>query len=127
MPRRATGPCYYPSRSAYYVWLQGTQHRLAVGPICAKCEQREQDGALPTCVGCKKVRLAADLRFAELVHLAEVDRAEDNALVFAVINRYLKWVKENRKKRTYQRAVYFLGRFSDECGHLKIKQLKPVW
>src|SRR5262249_5527391 len=26
----------------------------------------------------------------------------------------------------YQRAVYFLGRFNEECGHLKAKQLKPI-
>ena len=126
MPRRATGPRYYPSRSAYYVWLQGKQHPLADGPICAKCEQREKQGALPTCVGCKKIRYAADLRFAELVSLAEVDHAEDNALVFALINRYLKWVEGHRKTRTYERAVYFLGSFSEECGHLKVKQLKPI-
>lgn len=32
MPRRATGPTYYPSRRGYYVWHQGRQHRLAAGP-----------------------------------------------------------------------------------------------
>jgi integrase len=125
MPRQARRPRYYPSRKAYYVWFHGKQHCLAAGPICHKCEERESVGAMPTCPECARVRHQADLRFAELVHLAGVEKAEDNALLFALCNRYLKWVKEHRKERTYQRAVYFLGRFSDECGHLKVKQLKP--
>jgi len=40
-------------------------------------------------------------------------------------NRYLKWVKENRKERTYQRAEFFLTKLSEEIGHLRIKDLKP--
>jgi len=125
MPRQATGPKYYPSRKSYYVWFQGKQHCLAIGSICLDCEDREKLGALPTCPDCKKIRYKADLRFAELVHLAEVEKAEDNSLLFAVSNRYLKWVQANRKTRTYERAVFFLGRFNAECGHLKVKQLKP--
>src|SRR5262249_13523658 len=90
MPRRATGPKYYPSRGDYYVTFQGKQHCLARGPLCLDCAEREKSGAMPACAACKKIRYNADLRFAELVHLAEVEKAEDNALVFALCNRYLK-------------------------------------
>ena len=31
MPKRSTGPRYYPSRRGYYVWHSGRQHRLAKG------------------------------------------------------------------------------------------------
>jgi integrase len=126
MGRRATRPRYYPSRKAYYVTYHGKQHCLAVGDLCLKCEQGEKDGVMPKCPACAAIRYKADLRFAELIHLAEVEKAEDNALVFALCNRYLKWVEANRKKRTYQRAAFFLGRFAEECGHLKAKQLKPI-
>ena len=35
-------------------------------------------------------------------------------------------MEADRKKRTYERAVFFLGRFAHECGHMKVKQLKPI-
>jgi integrase len=126
MGRRATRPRYYPSRKAYYVTYQGKHHCLANGALCLKCEQGEKEGVMPKCPGCAEIRHKADLRFAEMIHLAEVDKAEDNSLIFALCNRYLKWVEANRKKRTYQRAVFFLRRFAEECGHLKAKQLKPI-
>jgi integrase len=126
MPRRATGPKYYPSRGDYYVTFQGKQHCLARGPLCPECAEREKAGSLPTCTECKTIRYAADLRFAELVHMAEVDRAEDNALVFALCNRYLKRVKERRKPKTYALCERYLNSFSAEYGHLKVKQLKGV-
>src|SRR5262249_34900685 len=87
---------------------------------------RERDGVLPKCPRCADTRYRADLRFAEIIHLGEVEKAEDNALVFALCNRYLRWVKENRKERTYKLAAYYLGKFCEECGHLRLKQLKPV-
>jgi integrase len=126
MPRRATGPKYYPSRGDYYVTFQGKQHCLARGPLCPACAAREMAGTLPVCTECKKVRYAADLRFAELVHLAEVESAEDNALVFALCNRYLKRVKERRKLKTYTLSARFLSGFAADYGHLKVKQLKGV-
>jgi integrase len=126
MPRRATGPRYYPSRGDYYVTFQGKQHCLAHGPLCAACAQREKSGSMPTCTECKKIRSAADLRFAELIHLAEVERAEDNGLVFALCNRYLKRVKERRKSKTYELSARFLNSFALDYGHLKVKQLKGV-
>jgi integrase len=126
MGRRTTRPRYYPSRKAYYVWHHGKQHCLANGLLCDKCQTREKEGAMPKCPTCSEIRYRADLRFAEMIHLAEVDKAEDNSLLFAIANRYLKWVEVNRKKRTYQRAKFFLGRFNEECGHLKAKQLKPI-
>jgi integrase len=126
MGRRATRPRYYPSKQGYYAIHQGKTHCLANGALCDTCVKREQDGAMPQCRQCAAIRYRADLRFAELIHLAEVEKAEDNSLLFAICNRYLKWVEANRKKRTYLRAVFFLGRFSEECGHLKAKQLKPI-
>jgi integrase len=126
MARRATGPKYYPSRGDYYVTFQGKQHCLARGPLCASCAEREKNGAIPTCSECKKIRYNADLRFAELVHMAEVDRAEDNALIFALCNRYLKMVKEKRKPKSYALAVRYLNAFGAEYGHLKVKQLRGV-
>ena len=125
MGRRATRPRYYSSKQGYYAIHQGKTYCLANGLLCDKCRQGEKDGVMPKCPQCAAVRYRADLRFAELIHLAEVERAEDSSLLFAICNRYLKWVEANRKKRTYQRAVFFLGRFSEECGHLKAKQLKP--
>ena len=126
MGRRATRPRYYPSKKAYYVIYQGKTHCLATGALCAACMAREKEEAMPKCATCADIRYRADLRFAELIHLAEVEKAEDNSLLFAICNRYLKWVEANRKKRTYERAVFFLKRFSAECGHLKAKQLKPI-
>lgn len=126
MPRRATRPRYYPSKQGYYAIHQGQTHCLANGALCDKCQQGEKAGVLPKCSRCAQLRYQADLRFAELIHLAASDRAADNSLLFAVSNRYLKWVEANRKQRTYQRALFFLGRFNEECGHLKTKQLKPI-
>ena len=96
-----------------------------MGEICAGCQKRDKQEEIPKCAGCLKIFEAANLRFAELMHCAAVDTAEDNSLIFAVCNRYLKWVKENRKDRTYQRAEFFLTKFSEEIGHLKVKDLKP--
>src|ERR1700733_2280545 len=126
MARRATGPRYYPSRGDYYVTFQGKQHCLAHGPLCDKCVEREKIGCLPTCTECKKIRYNADLRFAEMVHLAEVDKAQDNALVFALCNRYLKRVEEKRKPKTFILAKRYLNSFGTEYGHLPVKQVKGV-
>jgi integrase len=126
MPRRATGPKYYPSRGDYYVTFRGKRHCLARGPLCWKCAEREKAGSLPTCTECKKVRYNADLRFAELIHLADVEKAEDNALVFALCTRYLKMVQEKRKPKTYALAHRYLNAFGAEYGHLKVKQVKGV-
>src|SRR5689334_2853543 len=94
--RRATHPRYYPSRQGYYVCYQGKQHCLAAGALCFDCLAREREGALPKCPACSQLRYKADLRFAEIVHLAESERAEDNSLLFAVCNRYIRWVKDHR-------------------------------
>jgi integrase len=126
MPRRATCPKYYHSRGDYYVTFQGKQHCLARGPLCSKCAEREREGLMPSCTECKKIRFNADLRFAELVHTAEAEKAEDNALIFTLCNRYLKHVEEKRKPKTYTLALRYLNAFGTEYGHLKVKQLKGV-
>ncbi|MCI0461915.1 MAG: site-specific integrase [Gemmataceae bacterium] len=125
MVRSATRPRYYPSRKGYFVRSKGKQHALAMGLICLDCQRRDKRDELPKCEGCRKIWDAASLRFAELMHCAAVDTAEDNSLIFAVCNRYLKWVKEHRKQRTYERTEFFLKLFSEEVGHLKVKDLKP--
>ena len=126
MPRVARGPSYFPSKEGYYVNMDGQRHLLAKGPICEGCAGREAAGQRPKCRECVKVRDAADLRFAELRHLHEAESAEDNSLVFAICNRYLKWVQANRKVKTYKRALYFLTRFCEKYERLKIKELKPI-
>jgi integrase len=126
MARKATCPRYYPSRNAYFTCFQGTQHRLADGPLCDRCAALEAKGAMPRCPRCANIRHKADLRFAEIVHLAGAEDAGDDALLFALATRYLDWVKEHRKARTHHLADYYLGKFCEECGHLKVRQLKPT-
>lgn len=126
MPRRATCPRYYHSRGDYYVTFQGKQHCLARGPLCFKCAEREREGLMPSCAACKKIRYNADLRFAELIHMAEVEKAEDNALIFTLCNLYLKHVRERRKPKTHTLAYRYLNAFGCEYGHLKVKLLKGV-
>ena len=106
--------------------MAGERHLLAKGPICEGCAEREAAGQRPKCRECAKARDAADLRFSELRHLLEAEYAEDNSLVFAICNRYLKCVEANRKERTYKRALFFLTRFCEKFEGLKIKELKPI-
>ena len=126
MPRVARGPRYFPSKEGYFVNMNSQRYLLAKGPICKVCCEREAIGQRPKCRECAKVRDAADLRFAELRHLHDAESAEDNSLVFAICNRYLKWVQANRKERTYQRALFFLTRFCEKYERVKIKELKPI-
>jgi integrase len=123
MPRKATRARYYPSRNAYYVHFRGKQHCLAQGPICDDCAEGEQAGVYPKCPACAEIRHQADLRFAELVHMAEVDHAEDGALVFAVLSRYLTACPH--KPKTMKLVRHFCGLFADDYGHLKVRELKP--
>src|SRR5579871_5820469 len=127
MARHATRPRYYASRKGYYVCFKGKQYPLAMGEICTDCQRRDKEEEIPKCSACLKIFKAAALRFAELMQTAAVDTAEDNALVFAVCARYLQWVEQHRKRRTYQRAKFFLKKFCEEggIGGLKIKELKP--
>src|SRR5262245_65190756 len=126
MPRVPRAPRYFPSKEGYYVNMNGERHLLAKGPICEACTEREAADQRPKCRECAKVRDAADLRFAELRHLEEAESAEDNSLVFAICNRYLKWVQANRKERTYQRTLFLLTRFCEKYEREEIRTLKPI-
>jgi integrase len=102
---------YYDSRQAYYTKYQGRQHLLAAGP------KDEPDG--PT-------YQRAVTRFAQIMHVGDLERAEDNCLVSAVIARYYHFLDRERRKKTMQLARSMLDPAIGDFGHVKVKELKPI-
>jgi integrase len=102
---------YYESRQGYYTKYQGKQHLLATGP------KDEPDG--PT-------YQRAVTRFAQVMHASELDRAEDNCLVSAVIARYYHSLDREGRAQTLHLARTMLDPAIAEFGHVKVKELKPI-
>jgi integrase len=101
---------YFQSRQAYYTQYQGKQRLLASGPA---------DG--PDGPTYKK----AVLRFAQIMHASDVERAEDNALVSAIIARYYYSLDWEGRKSTLHQARTMLDPAIVDFGHVKVKELKP--
>lgn len=110
MPRTPTVR-YFASRGAYYTQYHGKQHLLAAGP------KDEPDG--PTF-------REATVRYARLMHVGEMDKAEDNCAVSAVIARYYHSLEREGKKGTLHLARAMLDPAIAEFGHVKVKELKPI-
>ncbi len=109
MPRTPTIR-YFESRSAYYTQYHGKQHMLAAGP------KDDPDG--PT-------YQAAVQRFARIMHVDEMARAEDNTLVSALIARYYHSLDRDNRKGTLHQARTLLDPAIAEFGHIKVKDVKP--
>src|SRR5262245_46371903 len=110
MPRTPTVR-YFASRDAYYTQYQGRQHLLAAGP------KDEPDG--PT------YQKAVE-RFAQIMHVTEVERAEDNCLVSAVVVRYFHALDREGRQATLRLARTVLDPAIAEFGHVKVKELRPI-
>ena len=102
---------YFDSRKAYYTQYQGRQRLLAAGP------KDEPDG--PT-------YKAAVLRFSQLMHADDVERAEDNSLVSAIIVRYYHSLERENRKNTLHLARTMLDPAIADFGYVKVKELKPI-
>jgi hypothetical protein len=89
--------------------LEGKQHRLADGP------KDEPDG--PT-------YRAAVKRFAEILHCAEADKAEDDNLVITILDRYAVHLKNAERARSLEMFENVAGPAVAEFGGLKYKELK---
>jgi integrase len=102
---------YYDSRQAYYTQYHGKQHLLAAGP------KDEPDG--PT-------YQRAVTRFAQIMHVGDLERAEDNCPVSAVIARYYHALDREGRKNTLHLARTMLDPAIAEFGHVKAKEMKPI-
>ena len=60
------------------------------------------------------------------MHVGELERAEDNCLVSAVIARYYHFLDRERGKKTMQLARSMLGPAIGDFGHVNVKELKPI-
>jgi hypothetical protein len=102
---------YFESRKAYYTQYQGTQRCLACGP------KDEPDG--PT-------YKAAVKKFAEIMHVAGADRAEDDNLVITVLDRYAVHLRNQKRMRSFRMVRDYLQSGIEEFGSLKVKDLKNL-
>src|ERR1700722_848006 len=102
---------YFTSRKAYYTQYQGRQRLLAAGP------KDEPDG--PT-------YKAAVQRFAQLMHIDALDKAENDCVVSVVVARYYHSLKRDGKKNTLHLARTMLDPAIADFGHVKVKELKPI-
>src|SRR5437016_2848918 len=98
---------YFESRQAYYTQFRGRQRLLATGP------KDEPDG--PT-------YKAAVIRFSQIIHADEVDRASDNCAVSAVIARFYYALEQEGRKATLHQARTLLDPAIVEFGHVKVKE-----
>src|SRR5262245_9342379 len=99
---------YFDSREASYTQDQGKQHCLATGP------KDEPEG--PT------FRKAAT-RFAEIIHLDDARRAEDNPPVSVVISCYKQHLKNQDRSRTLAMTTRCLDSAIETFGSIRIKDL----
>ncbi len=102
---------YFESRSAYYCQYHGRQHLLAAGP------RDEPDGPV--------YRLAVK-RFAEIMHLGEMERSEDTCPVSAVVARYYHFLDREGRKKTLLVTRSLLDPALVDFGHVRVRDLKPI-
>jgi integrase len=102
---------YYDSRQAYYTKYHGKQHLLAAGP------KDEPDG--PT------FKRATE-RFARIMHLDDLHRAEDDCPVSAVIARYYHCLEREGRGATLHIARTMLDPAIADFGHVRVRDLKPI-
>jgi site-specific recombinase XerD len=108
MPRApATQPSYQESRQRWVCWHEGRTVVLANGP---KFDKETVD---------KAFKLFYELKAHALDKLAQ----KDDTLVSVVMSQYIHRCKRDNKKKTYENAMNFAGRFRDEYGHLKCSEL----
>jgi integrase len=108
---RTPSPRYFDSRKAYYVQFRGRQHCLATGP------KDEPHG--PT-------YLAAVQRFAEIMHCAQADQAEDRNLVITILDRYAVHLKNKGRNGSYDIFKDRISTAIPEFGHIPVKDLKAM-
>ncbi len=107
MPRRPAGPSYWKSRGGWYVQINRVQYLLAEGP--------EDDPA---------IKELAWRNFHAHMATNSAPADGDRSIVFAIMESYLRWVKQNRSKNTFEQRRKFLQSFSDEHGKLKVCDLR---
>jgi hypothetical protein len=100
---------YFESRQGYYTQYKKRQRLLAKGP------KDEPDG--PT-------YQAAVKKFAEIMHLAEADKAEDGNLVCTILELYAKHLKNQGRARTLEMVMRCLQSGNEEFGSLAYEELK---
>jgi integrase len=107
MPRKVTQPRYFTSLNGYYIQLNRKRILLAKGP--------END---------PEVQRKAWKEFHATMAAALSGKPDDDEnTVYAVLNKYVDWVKENRSPNSYGIRKRILQSFSDHCGKLLVKQM----
>jgi integrase len=108
MPRKNTGPRYFPSKGGYFCTIKGERHCLAKGP---------EDDA--------DVRDAADRKYHELMLSTPIGLEGDRATCGEVLDRYLASVKNHRKPSTLDVWRRMYDAFKPALGGVKARDLKP--
>jgi integrase len=110
MPRgRKPSVTYWSSRKGYFCWIDGRQHKLAIGP--------EDAPNGPTYLG------ALD-RFRKLLEL-EDGKGTNDYRVSALLNQYRAHLKATRKSAVPGVFEVMARGFAVEFGKLRVRELKP--
>ncbi len=100
---------YFKSRQGYYTQYKNQQRLLAHGP------KDEPDG--PT-------YQAAVKKFAEIMHLAKADKADNTNLVCTILELYAKHLKNQGRTRTLEMVTGCLESANEDFGNLRYEELK---
>src|SRR5687767_8148923 len=108
MPRRPTGPVYFPSKNGYFVNIGKVRYRLATGP-------KDDPDVLH--------RAREAYHKLELATLRGEIRDGDREPCFWVLNAYADWVRNNRAEMTVQNRTPYFQWFSDAFGTVRSRDL----
>jgi len=101
--RKPTKPWFRKQTGWWMCTLGGKQHKLARG---------------------KLNKHAAEVKFHELMLTATESPNSPDVRVHSLCDSFLDWAMVHYKQRTYKDCVWFLQRFCESCGDLRVNELK---
>ena len=101
---------FYASRNGYHCTLNGKLHKLGDGPDDSPNGERY---------------LAAVKAYSELMATGNIEIAGNSNSVATICNAYLSHVEGSKRASTYKLRVMALRPFVEECGSLRVSQVKP--
>ncbi|HEY7156037.1 MAG TPA: tyrosine-type recombinase/integrase [Gemmataceae bacterium] len=107
MPRQPSVR-YFSSRNAYYCQFRGKQHLLASGP--------EDFPNGPTYQAALKA-------FGQLMATGDIEKDKDENQIQAILEKYMQHAQGRLAASTFQRLLYQLRPFQQDCGALPVSQL----
>jgi integrase len=109
MPRKPTGPRYFPSKHGYYCEIRGVRHCLAKG-------DRDDDAVIG----------AAERRYHELMLTSGEPSAVASMTVGELLERYVAASSREKKPSTVEMIRYVVDRFAaGPCSTVKATELRP--